>query len=165
MPSSDQRPLFRQEVFEARSQSWLGTISLAQPMRWPLMAGLAMAMACIVVCMLAFGSYAPRLHASGQLVSISDGASAAQVVLSAPARSRPALVVGQRIVLQPRAAGDRGQRDLPGQVAAITRSGNGAWRILVDVADAGLAPGVRVDADLRGERRRLYEWAFAPMAR
>jgi hypothetical protein len=164
MPSAGDKPLFRREVFEARSQSWLGTISLAQPMRWPLMAGLALAMACAVLGLLAFGSYAPRIRLSGQVVVHAAAHPAARAELSAPASAVRALAAGDGIVLH--LEGDAGQHEVPGRIASIARAVDGGHRrILVDVPATRLRPGMHVEADIRGERRRLYEWAFAPLAR
>ena len=84
MPPANDKPFFRQEVLEARRQSWLGTISLAQPMRWPLMAGLALCLACAVLGVLAFGSYSPKLRIAGQLVARADGSPGIQAEFSSP---------------------------------------------------------------------------------
>ena len=60
--------LFRPEVLEARRNTWLGTISLSQPMRlWILGAFAAMA-ALGAVLFLAFGEYTRRSRVVGQLV-------------------------------------------------------------------------------------------------
>lgn len=62
------RPLFRSQVLDARRQSWLGGISLAQPLRlWVLGYGL-IAAAAAVICLLAFGSYTQRTAVAGKLV-------------------------------------------------------------------------------------------------
>lgn len=60
--------LFRREALEARRQTWLGGISLAQPLRlWVL--GLCMSLAALAIgVFLALGSYTRRAHVAGQLV-------------------------------------------------------------------------------------------------
>ena len=61
-------PLFRPEVLEAKRQSWLGGISLAQPLRLWVLAGFAMAAAVAIVLFLALGEYTQRSRVAGQLV-------------------------------------------------------------------------------------------------
>lgn len=61
-------PLFRKEVMEARRASWLGGISLAQPLRlWVLTLAGAVAAGAIVVFLL-LGTYTRRSSVTGQLV-------------------------------------------------------------------------------------------------
>ncbi|MBS0224741.1 MAG: HlyD family efflux transporter periplasmic adaptor subunit [Proteobacteria bacterium] len=60
--------LFRKEVLDAKRTSWLGSISLAQPLSiWVLTAFAAVAALCIVL-FLVFGSYTRRERVVGQLV-------------------------------------------------------------------------------------------------
>lgn len=61
-------PLFRPEVLDARRHSWLGGISLSQPLRAWVLTGVAGAMATVVICLLVFGSYTRRSSVRGQLV-------------------------------------------------------------------------------------------------
>lgn len=62
--------LFRKEALEARRTSWLGGISLAQPIRlWVLTAFAAIA-ALAVICFLVLGTYTRRSHVMGQLVPV-----------------------------------------------------------------------------------------------
>jgi membrane fusion protein len=61
-------PLFRREVLDARRQSWLGAISLSQPLRWWVLTSVAIAMATTVVCLLFFGTYTQRSTVGGLLV-------------------------------------------------------------------------------------------------
>lgn len=60
--------LFRREVIEARRHSWLGSISLAQPLRLWALASFATAAALAIGAFLALGSYTRRAHVAGQLV-------------------------------------------------------------------------------------------------
>lgn len=61
-------PLFRPEVMQARRQEWLGSISLAQPLR-PWVFGLLLFTAALGVGLfLAFGEYTRRARVTGQLV-------------------------------------------------------------------------------------------------
>ncbi|MGH8082128.1 MAG: HlyD family secretion protein [Lysobacter sp.] len=59
---------FREEALRERRGSWLGGISLLQPLRlWPL-AALAVTLASTVFAFLVFGQYTRRSHVSGELV-------------------------------------------------------------------------------------------------
>lgn len=60
--------LFRPEVLEARRLSWLGGISLVQPLPLQLLAGFAVLAATAIVLFLAVGEYARRSRVVGQLV-------------------------------------------------------------------------------------------------
>jgi membrane fusion protein len=61
-------PLFRREALAARRRSWLGGISLAQPLPLRLLTGLALIAAALIVLFLVFGEYTRRSRVSGQLV-------------------------------------------------------------------------------------------------
>lgn len=61
-------PLFRNEVIEARRESWLGPISIAQPLPLWVISLLAVAIATAIVVLLAFGEYSRRSRVTGQLV-------------------------------------------------------------------------------------------------
>lgn len=60
--------LFRKEVLEARKTSWLGSISLSQPMSLWLLTAAAFLAAIIIVLFITFGEYARRTRVIGQLV-------------------------------------------------------------------------------------------------
>lgn len=60
--------LFRTEVIQARRNSWLGTISLVQPVRLWVLGALAATAAIGVVLFLMFGEYTRRSRVTGQLV-------------------------------------------------------------------------------------------------
>lgn len=61
-------PLFRPEVMEAKRRSWLGGISLAQPLSLWLLAGFAMLAAAAIIVFLVVGEYTRRSRVVGQLV-------------------------------------------------------------------------------------------------
>lgn len=61
-------PLFRPEVLEAKRRSWLGGVSLAQPLPLWLLAGFAMLAAAAIVVFLLIGEYTRRSRVVGQLV-------------------------------------------------------------------------------------------------
>lgn len=60
--------LFRKEVLEAKRSSWLGGISLAQPLKLWLLAGFAVLAAAAIVAFLVLGEYTRRSRVTGQLV-------------------------------------------------------------------------------------------------
>lgn len=62
------QPLFRPEVLEAKRGSWLGGISLAQPLRLWLLTLAAATAATAIVLFVTFGTYTRRSTVAGQLV-------------------------------------------------------------------------------------------------
>jgi len=62
------QPLFRDEVLKARRTSWLGGISLAQPLRLWVLTGLAVMAASVIVLFVTLGTYTRRSTVTGQLV-------------------------------------------------------------------------------------------------
>lgn len=61
-------PLFRPEVIDAQRDSWLGGISLAQPVHLWVLAGFAGLAATLVVTLLFVGEYARRSKVAGRLI-------------------------------------------------------------------------------------------------
>jgi len=87
--------LFRKEVLEARSNQWLGGISLVQPLRGWIFAGVVAGAALIVLLFLFFGDYTRRSRVSGQLVP-----SAGLVTIMAPSpgvMARLSIEEGERV--------------------------------------------------------------------
>lgn len=64
------QPLFRPEVLAAKRTSWLGGISLAQPIRLWVLAAFAAFAALAIVLFLVFGTYTRRSRVVGQLVPV-----------------------------------------------------------------------------------------------
>lgn len=64
------QPLFRPEVIAAKRTSWLGGISLAQPIRLWVLTAFAAFLALAVILFLVFGSYTRRSRVVGQLVPV-----------------------------------------------------------------------------------------------
>jgi len=60
--------LFRHEVLAAKRSSWLGGISLAQPLSLWVLAGFAVFAATLIVGLLVFGEYTRRSKVAGQLI-------------------------------------------------------------------------------------------------
>jgi hypothetical protein len=181
MSSSGNHAFFRKEVLDARRQSWLGNISLAQPLRWQVLAGVAMALATAVLCVLFFGTYTARSRVVGELVPASAAVPRLQAQLLIPGRAIGFIEPGDRILLRYQAFPYQKFGHQAGRVASISRNAiaptggiRGAervYRVRVDLEHqsimAGgkprpLRPGMLLDADLLGERRRLYEWILKP---
>ncbi len=60
--------LFRHEVLAAKRSTWLGGISLAQPLSLWVLAGFAVLAASLIVGLLVFGEYTRRSKVTGQLI-------------------------------------------------------------------------------------------------
>ena len=60
---------YRHEVLEARSKSWLGGVSLSQPLRWWVLTGVAASLGLAVVGLLYFGTYTERSRVGGELIA------------------------------------------------------------------------------------------------
>jgi multidrug efflux pump subunit AcrA (membrane-fusion protein) len=181
MSASGNHDLFRKEVLDARRQSWLGNISLAQPLRWGVLAAVAVALAAAVLCMLFFGTYAARARVVGDLVPAGATVARLQARLSVPSRAIGFIAPGDRILLRYRAFPYQTFGHQVGRVASISpdaiapagAAGNSGqvYRVLVDLQQQAitargksrpLRPGMLLDADILGERRRLYEWILKP---
>src|SRR3546814_16092150 len=81
--------LFRPEVLRAKRTSWLGGISLAQPIRLWVLTAFAAVVALAVILFLVFGTFTRRSRVVGQLVPV-------QGLAPVPA---PATVVVTRVVI------------------------------------------------------------------
>lgn len=62
------QPLFRPEVLEAKRGSWLGGISLAQPLRLWALTTAAVVAATVIILFVTLGTYTRRSTVTGQLV-------------------------------------------------------------------------------------------------
>jgi len=60
--------LFRREAIESKRAGWLGSISLAQPIRFWVLTGFAAVAATAIALFLTFGTYTRRSTVVGQLV-------------------------------------------------------------------------------------------------
>ncbi|RRN79247.1 HlyD family efflux transporter periplasmic adaptor subunit [Pseudoxanthomonas sp. SGD-10] len=107
--------LFRREALEARRGSWLGAISLAQPLRLWLLTAAAAAVALAVILFLLFGTYTRRSPVVGQLVPSAGMATvvapATGVVVAAHVQEGARVQAGQAVAVvavprATRAAGD-----------------------------------------------------------
>jgi hypothetical protein len=67
--------LFRKEAIEAKHHSWLGSINVATPLSSWLLAGMAFAMAAVLIVFLIFGHYTRRARVGGELVNATPSAS------------------------------------------------------------------------------------------
>nr|WP_275575512.1 hypothetical protein [Stenotrophomonas maltophilia] len=62
--------LFRKEVLQGKRAGWLGSISIAQPIRLWVLAIAASVTALAVALLLSIGTYTRRSHVGGQLVPV-----------------------------------------------------------------------------------------------
>lgn len=155
-------PLFRPEVLEAKRRSWLGGISLAQPLSLWLLTGFAILAAAAIVLFLVFGSYTRRSRVVGQLVP--DLGLATVVAPVAGVVSQPVPKAGARVergdrlavIATPRATTDSGDMTaslldgLQAQRSGI-QQGFSSQSALLDVQMAGL------EKQLRAARKALAQ--------
>ncbi len=145
--------LFRDEVLEGRRASWLGHISLAQPVRTWMLAGFALAGTAVVVGYFVLGEYTRRSRVVGQLVP-NLGVSTV-VAPTSGVVSRLYAEEGQEV-----AAGDRlVSIDVPrttpsgADPIAVLREGFDARR--ASLAEQTASRGKRLDAQVEGHEGQL----------
>lgn len=172
--------LFRPEVSRARAEAWLGTTRLPSPRIARAASLLALALIACVALLLAFGQYTRRVHATGALVASASGA--LHVELRVAETDIGGIVPGTPATLRYAAFPYRRDGVRFGRVVAIAApaaaerdAGDASrWRVLVAPDPPSgrdgppalpLRAGMRVDADLVLERRRLYEAVFFPARR
>lgn len=171
--------LFRREAIDGQRQAWLGEVRLARPISLDLLTAFAVGVAALLIAFLFIGEYARKAQLDGTLVASGDGA-ALQARLYAPAATVGLLRPGQEVDLRFEAWGAQ-QSGAPwgGRIAEVARTpdpaaGAAPYRVVVELASqsvvAGgrrqpLAAGMRVDAEVEIERRRLVDWLFEPASR
>lgn len=96
-------PLFRREALDARRNSWLGSISIAQPLQSWLLTGLAVLIGLTIAVFLITGSYARRTRVVGHLVPVEGlialGAPATAYVTRVPVVEGKKVAAGQVLVV------------------------------------------------------------------
>jgi membrane fusion protein len=147
------KPLFRQEVLDARKHSWLGGISLSQPLRPRVLAGVAMTLTAVVVCVLLVGSYTRRQSVTGQLVP--DLGLSTVVAPGSGVVARLLIEEGTRVEAgQPLALIDVPRATADGQDAlGAIRDGLNARRDSTRLQ--GESQVMQIDAQIDGARRQL----------
>ena len=145
--------LFRAEVLESRRASWLGAISLAQPIRTWILAGFAVAATALIVAYFFLGEYTQRSRVAGQLVP-NLGVS----TLVAPTSgvvSRLFGEEGQAVTAGAALVSIDVPRTTPSGAdpAAILRDGFDARR--TSLADQSSSHGKRLDAQVEGHQGQL----------
>lgn len=165
--------LFRQEMLDARKQRWLGSIRLpVSRMGWP-MAALATAALLALAALLGWGRYTRSEAASGQLLMRDDASSSAaplQAELWVDEQTMGLIAPGTPVILRYPAFPHALHGVQHGTVVRVEHGGRAhapAWRVLVDLerrdfAAPGLRAHLRVQAELRLERRRLYQFLLLP---
>jgi hypothetical protein len=178
--------LFRPEAVDGQRQSWLGEVRLARPLSLTLLTAFAVGVAVLLVAFLFVAEYTREAHLEGELASSPGAASTAelQAVLYAPpaivGKLRPKLAVRLRYEAF---AGQPGATPASGRIVHVSRTpaaqgecaGCGAaqvqYRVTValdaqslvaDGREQSLAAGMRVDADVLLDRRRLIDWLVEP---
>lgn len=177
--------LFRPEAIDGQRQSWLGEVRLVRPLPLTLLTAFAVSVAALLVALLFVAEYTREAHLDGALAAAP--AAGLQAMLYAP----PALVGQLRPDLPVRLryeafAGAPGARPTSGRIAEVARTpaapgecvGCGALEVryrvtvaldaqslVVDGREHPLASGMRVDADVLLDRRRLIDWVFEPAPR
>lgn len=141
--------LFRQEVYEAKSQSWLGPVALSQPVRLWVLTALSLLTGLAVILFLLFGAYTKRTRVQGQLVPAGGiaivPAPAAGLVSQLRIAEGDFVKAGQQlgVVLVPRSttrnrdANAAVRASLKGKAAAMERESS-AERALSEVQRQGL---------------------------
>lgn len=186
--------LFRPEAIDGQRQSWLGDVRLVRPVPLTVLTIWAVGMVALLVGYAFIGEYTRKTRIEGVLERQEVGAQPGllQAALCAPPSSVGLLRTGQPAVLRYEALGDGpvAQRSR-GRIVEVARtpvpaarcSANAGWaagsaaesryRVVVALeerdASAGsgardLEPGMRVDAVILLERRRLVDWLLGPVA-
>lgn len=178
--------LFRREMLEARKQRWLGSIRLPiSRLGWP-MAALGLLGLLALSALLAFGRYTHSERVGGVLVAQAAprGPSPLQAQVWVPDRAIAAIRQGTPAVLRYRAFPYQRYGVQHGRVVAIAAAASSpdevhrrsglrpdapAWSVQVEldrqrIGTQALQAGMRVDAELQLEQRRLYEFVLAPLS-
>lgn len=186
--------LFRPEAIDGQRQSWLGEVRLDRPVPLTVLTVWAVGMAALLVGYAFTGEYTRKTRLEGVLELQEGGArpGALQAALCAPPSVVGLLRTGQPAVLRYEVLGDGPVAHRPGgrivevartpmpvALCAASAGGSGAgaaesrYRVVVALAagDVGagaqasdLGPGMRVDAVILLERRRIVDWLFEPAA-
>ena len=178
--------LFRPEAIDGQRQSWLGEVRLVRPLSLTLLTAFAVGVAALLVAFLFLAEYTRKVHLEGALAAGSGqtAATGLHAVLYAPpemvGQLRPQLPVHLRYEAF---AGQPGVRPASGRVVGVARTpaapgecaGCGeaqvryritvaldAQSLVADGREQPLAAGMRVDADVILDRRRIIAWLFEP---
>lgn len=156
------QPLFRPEVLQAKRTSWLGGISLAQPIRLWVLTAAAVLVAFAVLLFLVFGSYSRRSRVVGHLVPVQGLASvlapATGVVTRVHVPEGGRVEAGQTVAVisvpRPLVAGGDTVTELQQHLAQRVdglKLAHSAQQLLLDAQASGLA------AQLTSARRELAQ--------
>lgn len=179
--------LFRREALEGQRQSWLGDVRLVRPLSLTLLTAFAVGVAVSALAFLFVGEITRKARLTGVLVARNgDADGPLQAQLLAPPETVGLLRPDQTVLFRYEAFGSRAAGREPGRIVTVARTpesadcpsaGAGAagaipsyrvvaaldeQRVLADGRPQPLAVGMRVEADVLLERRRLIDWLFAP---
>lgn len=183
--------LFRPEAIDGQRQSWLGEVRLVRPLPLTVLTVWAVVFAALLTGYAFIGEYTHKTRLEGALELRAGGAEPGplRAVLCAAPASVGLLRAGQSAILRFEALGNGAVTQGPaGRVLEVARTpvpaahcaGSAGWaapdaaearyRVVVALDDGlagkgGLEPGMRVDAVILLERRRLVDWLFEPAAR
>jgi len=145
--------LFRHEVLEAKRSSQLGDISLAQPLRFWMLAAFAILAASVLVGFMFLGEYSRRSRVTGQLVpnlGLSTVVSPAAGVVAEVGPTEGDRVQGNDALV--RVAIPRAMADGRDSLLAIRQ---GLDARAASVASLGQSQVAQLDAQMLGTRRQL----------
>lgn len=175
--------LFRAEAIDGQRLSWLGSVRLVRPLSLTLLTAFAVGVAALLVGLLFAGEFTRKARLSGVLVAADESAGGLQAQLFAPPATVGLLRPHQPVWLRYEAFGPQPPSRHAGAILHVARTpeaapagaecnGTGAvlYRIeaalgeqapLVEGKAQALAAGMRVEADVLLEKRRLIDWLFA----
>lgn len=184
--------LFRPEAIAGQRQAWLGEVRLVRPLPLTVLTVWAVGLAVLLIGFVFSAEYTRKTQLGGTLESddVDAAAGPLRAVLCAAPATVSLLRPGQPVLLRYEALGRQAEAARPsGTVLSVARTpaascavglapGNGAaaevrYRVTValdaptvraDGRAQALAAGMRVDAVVLLERRRIVDWLFEPAA-
>jgi hypothetical protein len=179
--------LFRREAVEGQRQSWLGDVRLVRPLPVTLLTAFAVGVAASSLTFLFVGEMTRKARLTGVLVTASaEAGGPLQAQLFAPPEAVGLLRPDQTVLLRYEAFGPTAGSRESGKIVAVARTpestgavcacagASGAapsyrvvaaldeQQVIADGRPQALAVGMRVEAEVLLERRRLIDWLFAP---
>lgn len=172
--------LFRAEAIEGQRQSWLGSVRLVRPLSLTVLTAFAVSVAALLLGFLFAGEFTRKVRLSGVLVA-ADATGALQAQLLAPPATIALLRADQPVWLRYEAFGPQAGSRSAGRIVQVARTPEAAagaqcagaavlYRVDATLAEQALfadgktqplAAGMRVEADVLLEKRRLIDWLFA----
>ena len=172
--------LFRAEAIEGQRQSWLGDVRLIRPLSLTVLTVFAVSVAALLLGFMFAGEFTRKARLSGVLVA-ADAAGRLEARLLAPPATVALLRPDQPVWLRYEAFGPQFESRNAGRIVQVARTPEapasadcagaavlyrvdaalGEQALLVGGKAQPLASGMRVEADVMLEKRRLIGWLFA----